>query len=396
MARNHVKQNRAPQASSIKRYATRCAAAAIAALCLAGCGSSRSLPAEQLPRAADGTVARVGPQKIDQAAYDHLLAAEAELAGSPIPVPPQFELCIKQLRATAKQIGIKTPPSSILLPKCRERYEGLQAKTLDRLLVGNWVIGAAKELGLSVSDAQVQAKLAESKRERFSDATQFKSWQTKTGTTTGELEADAKVELLIAMIQRAVLEKLGPLTRPKLKAYYEAHPEIGEVRPTWDLEIASSDSFAQVARMRREIVSGRSFDEVTAGLTHQPVESKNGHVTAYGSLGRYNEPELDEAIVAAKLHKLVGPLRVMFGQMPHYFVFRVVRSRPQSQKPFGTVEASLAKALPARMQREALSAFTASWAAKWAARTSCATNYTAPLCDRAKAASSPTSLDVFR
>jgi hypothetical protein len=371
-----------------------CALIVTVALCLAGCGGSRELPAEQLPRAADGTVARVGSQKIDQAAYDHLFAAEADRAGAPIPVPPHFELCVKQLGATARRIGIKTPASSILRPKCRERYEELQSKTLDRLLAGSWATGAARELGLLVSDTQVQAKLAQARRARFANAAQYKSWLTKTGTTSEDLEAEAKAELLLEKIRRAVIQKLGPLTPAKVKAYYEAHPDLGSIPATWDLEIVSAKSLKQAARMRREIVSGRSFAEVSAGLPYQPVESKDGRVPEYGSIGHYSEPVLDRAIVSAKPKTLEGPLKVMFGPNPRWFVFRNANMRPQRQKPFHTVEASLGKTLPTRIEQEALSAFRSRWVAKWRAKTSCAAGYRAPLCDRAQDEPSQASLGI--
>jgi hypothetical protein len=384
--------------SRLSVLSRRCALAAIAALCLAGCGSSQSLPAEQLPRAAGGTVARVGSQKIDQAAYDHLFAAEAELAGAPIPVPPHFELCVKQLGATAKRIGIKTPPSSILLPKCRERYEELQGKTLDRLVVGNWAVGAAKELGLSVSDAEMQAKLAEARRARFSDMDQYKRWLAKTGMTQRELEAEARAALLAGKIRSAVIQKLGPLTRSKVIAYYEAHPELGSVPGTWDLEIVNVDSLEQAVRVKRAIASGRSFADIVTtaeGLSsHQPVGSVLGHDPAYGAKGRYAEPELDKAITTAKPKTLEGPLKIVFGTVPHWFVYRVVKVHPAVQKPFSAVEAGLGKTLPTRIQQEALDAFKSSWVAKWKPQTRCAANYKAPLCDRSQGDVTQASLDV--
>lgn len=369
-------------------------ALAAVASCLAGCGSSRNLPAEQLPRAAGGTVARVGSQKIDQAAYDHLFAVEAELAEMPVPVPPDFERCVKHLYAVARQIGAKRPPRSALRLKCRERYEELRTKTLDRLLVGAWVIGVAKELGITVSDEQVQAKLARARRVRFPDGAEYKRWLARTGMTQRELEDEVKAELLTEPIRRAVLERLGPLTRSKVKAYYEAHPQIGSVPGSWDLEIVSAASLREAAQMRREISSGRSFAAVSAGLVYQPVGSKHGHDVDYGAAGHYAEPVLDKAITTAKPKTLEGPLKIMFGPTPRWFVFRVVKAKPQFQKAFREVESGLGKTLPSRIRQEALDAFSSSWAAKWKARTSCAANYQVSLCERAKGNPTQDSLGI--
>lgn len=339
-------------------------------------------------------MARVGSQEINQAAYDHLFAMEAELAEEPVPVPPDFEDCVKHLFAVAKQLGFKRPPSSALRLKCRERYEELHAKTLDRLLASIWVIGAAKELGIAVSDEQVQAKLAHARQSRFRDAGKYKRWLAKTGMTQRELQTEAKAELLTPMIRDAVRQRLGPLTRSKVKAYYEAHPDIGSLPATWDLEIVNVDSAQKAARIKREIASGRSFAMVSAGLPQQPVGSKAGHDPDYGAQGLYAEPDLDEAIAAAKPKTIEGPLKIMFGSTPHWFVFRVLKAKPQYQRAFREVEAGLGKTLPARIRRGALSAFSSSWAAKWKARTTCAANYQVPLCDRAKGSPTQASLGI--
>src|SRR5262245_18505099 len=206
-----------------------CAVGVIAAFSVLGCAGSRhdsgaSSQAGQLPQAPDGIVAQIGSYKISQKAYADLFTAESKREEAPVealPIPPRYDECVTHLRAVAKKIGARVHSDAPLRAKCRERYEALRARTLDRLITGEWIAGAASELGLSVAPAQVKETVAASSRERFQNEAQLKQYTVQTGLSRVDLELETRVELLAKVLKAHIVGQLGPLSRERLKAYYE-------------------------------------------------------------------------------------------------------------------------------------------------------------------------------
>lgn len=337
-------------------------------------------------------MARVGSYEIDQASYDHLLAAEAQSEEAPnqtIPVPPRFALCVKQLSATAKGLGVQAPVS-VLRTKCQERYEALKERTLDRLLVADWVRGEAAEVGLSVDSGEVQRALEDAKRERFADDAQYKRYLDQTGLSGSELVRQEEVKLLAELIQHGVTQPYASLSRARVKAYYDTHPTLDARPETRDIRVVRAGSSATAGlRVRREIRQGRRFASLARALPRQPAESRHGFKAHYETHA-FRQPRLNRAILAAEPHVLTGPVKTEHG----YYVFEVTHVYPPKRRPFRDLEASLLRTLPGRLARQALSTFSASWTKRWKAKTSCAPGYRVPLCTQSKRAPSRVPLEA--
>jgi foldase protein PrsA len=347
-----------------------CAALALAPA-LSGCGggagsSSQGVAAsvEKLPTPSDGVVARVGPYTIGAQAFKNAYAeaVEAEPAATrAVAVPPGFASCVARLTGIAKSLNLTLPPKTRLTAKCKERYETTKDAILSRAILGLWVAAEAKGLGLSVSlgpqDDLIGSRLqAESRRltKRMSDD---------------------------------LLAPVAALTRAQLRSYYEAHSQVFAVPAQRDLRIVRVAGAGAAERIKREIASGRTFASAERNLPRQPQESVHGFVARY-EWGDFREPVLNEAIFAAKLHALEGPLRVsaLYG----YFVFEVLRDYPSHQRPFVQVAHKVFAQLPGKLRQERLASFSSAWTARWRARTMCSPGYVVELC--AGTQSSPSQL----
>ena len=349
----------------IARYAARAlpvCTALVVALVLCGCGqaakgSSRGVAAaiEKLPTPSDGVIARVGPYTIVAQAFKNAYAeaVEAEPAATrAAAVPPDFASCIARIASIAKSLELTLPTKAQRAAKCKERYEATRGAILSRAILGLWVAAEARQLGLPVSlglkDELIGPRLqAESKR-------------------------------LAKLMTANALAQLGALSKARLRSYYESHPQLYAVPAQRDLRIVRVASAGAAERIKREIAAGRSFASAARGLPRQPWTSVHGYVSHYKP-GDYHEPILNDAIFAAKLHALEGPLLLADGY--GYFIFDVLREYPSHQRPFAQVQRKVLAELPGKLRQERLASFSSAWTARWRAQTKCSPGYTVELCD---------------
>jgi foldase protein PrsA len=352
--------------------------------CLTSCGGTGQMQAAsaRLPRAPGGIVARVGSYAVGQGAYDRLFAAEAQRVETPIsalPIPPRYSGCISALTALADRLGLPVPARALLWAKCQQRYEVLRERTLNRLLAGEWVSGAAAELGISVDSGQVQQAFDKSTRERFPTEAQLGLYLKHTGLTRSDLVFWSKVKLLAGLVRERIARQVGPLSRDRVKAYYESHPGIEGTPEKRDVMVVRAGTSVKAGlNVRREIAAGRSFASLAKALPRQPAETRDGFHPGYENHA-FRQPRLNRAILSARPHVLYGPIKTEYG----YYVFDVIRVHPRRQRPFREVEANIMQKLPGQIHQQALTAFETSWAAKWKARSACANGFDVSLCEQA-------------
>jgi parvulin-like peptidyl-prolyl cis-trans isomerase-like protein len=328
---------------------------------LAGCGaaaksSSRGIAAtvDALPVPSDGVIARVGPYAIGEQAFKNAYAeaVDAEPAATrAVAVPPDYASCVERLASIAKSLDLTLPSRALRAAKCRQRYEAMRDAVLSRAILGLWVAAEARALGLQVSlgpaDELIGPRLqTESKR-------------------------------LAKLMTGRVLAKLGALSRTQLQSYYESHPPLYAIPAQRDLRIVRVASAGAAERIKHEIAAGKTFASAARGLPRQPQMSVRGFAPRY-EWGDFREPVLNEAIFAAKLHTLEGPLRVsaLYG----YFVFEVVHDYPSHQRPFAQVQRKVLSQLPGKLRQEQLASFSKGWTSTWRAQTTCAPGFVVELC----------------
>src|SRR3954447_18703762 len=130
------------------------------AVALAACGGD-SIPGD--------AVAKVGGTSItkDQFAHWMKIAAISSAGGSEpdqagactqIPDAPNFTRCIAEKKKSAPKPakGQPKPTDAQLNAQCSQQDEGLKQQVLQFLISSAWIQGEAKDMGVSVSDAEVK------------------------------------------------------------------------------------------------------------------------------------------------------------------------------------------------------------------------------------------------
>lgn len=375
----------------------RCAPALAAvwlSLALVACGGggdgSRGTPQHGisvagLPRAPEGVVARVGPISITQAEYERWFAADVateQAAFRVAPIPPRFTACVEHLRGAiaALKKGVPIPKKSELERKCSDQYRETRQRVLDRLITNEWIVGAAAELGVKLSNLVAERSLYEYKHTQFPSEAAYRAFLRETHQTEGDLLFQRRISLLGEAIRARLKAGVGAFTPSRFAAYYRAHRSLYTDPETRDLHIVHTKTLREALKARREIASGKSFAKVVADLhLEEPIYSKHGFVRELKPHA-YSQLPLNNAIFSAPTGKLSRPVHITLG----YYVFEVTHVHPPHVKPLAAVRAKIEREVPASLQQRALARFIAQWRKHWTAQTVCAPGFVVRRCRQYK------------
>jgi hypothetical protein len=361
------------------------------ALMLAACGGGSKKPDEGsthqgiamagLPRAAEGVVARVGPIAITQGDYERWFAADVgteQPAFRVAPIPPDFTACIEHTQRVIKKLKptARTPSNAELKSKCADRYRETRERVLNRLITNEWIVGAAKELGVRLSNLVVERDIDEEKRTQYPSQASYRAYLRETHQTEGDLLFQNRIKLLGEAIRARVREKVGTFTPSRIAAYYRNHRKLYTEPETRDLHIVRTETLGEALKAKRELASGKSFAKVAAALhLAQPIYSKNGLVHALKPHA-YSQPPLNDAIFSARPGQLSRPIRITLG----YYVFEVTKIHPPHVKPLSAVAAEIKREVPPTLQQHALAAFVTQWRKRWTPQTVCPPGFVVRRC----------------
>jgi foldase protein PrsA len=351
---------------------------------LTACGSS-GVPGD--------AVVQVGEQPITKETFNHWLSVAAassaqtaagKTAPKPVvPDPPSYTNCIAHLQATAPKPakGQPKPTEAQSKAQCEQEYTALKQEVLGFLISSNWVLGEASDQGVKVSDAEVNKKFEELKKQQFPKEADFQKFLTNTGQTQKDLLLRVKLNLLSQKIQQKITKNGGQKpTEAQIQKYYnENKARFGQPEKR-DLKIILTKTQAQAEKAKKEIESGKSFASVAKSSSIDPASKAQGG-SLPGVVKGQEQKALDTAVFAAKTSVLGGPVKTPFG----YYIFEVTTIHPPSAQTLAQVKSSIQQQLTAQQQQQALSKFVSGFKKKWEGRTDCRTEYVVMDCKQYKA-----------
>jgi len=334
------------------------------------------------------SVAVVNGDALKQATFKHWLAvaaASSRAAGTGkvvIPEPPDFKQCIKHLEEEESKLATKGKKrtSKELKSQCEQQYKTLRTEVLGFLLSSNWVLGEGSSLGVKVSDKEVKKQFTKIKEQQFPKAEEFEKFLATSGQTVSDLLLRVKLNLVSQKIQQKIAKQNPKVTQADVEKYYKENSSRFGTPEKRDVRIVLTKDQAAAEKAKKEIESGKSFASVAKQRSTDPASKANGGLLK-GIIKGEEEKSLDEAIFAAKLHALNGPVKTPFG----YYVLEVENAKPGSQTPLKTVESSVKQQLIATKRQKALSEFVKNFKKKWTAKTECRSEYVVPYCKEYKA-----------
>jgi foldase protein PrsA len=248
------------------------------------------------------------------------------------------------------------------------RYRGLVQRALDYTISNAWLAGAAGERGVTVSDQEVQRRLAENTQASFPGGEpEVHEFVKATGQTIADMAAKARSELTALKLRQGVEDGAPPITHSQIAGYYRRHlggfttPELREVR------ITNRKTAAAANQLKREVAAGKSFARLSQRLRYANVGTRSD---------QERTTAVTRALYAAQPNVLSGPVKGLVD----YYVFELVRTIPGTRRPLARVEHEIGALLRAQARRRTLAAFVAAWRTKWTARTDCRPGYVVQKC----------------
>jgi len=274
-------------------------------------------PSRLLP---EGVVAVVGDEAIERAELDALLRQAARAYG-----------------ATGRAFPKEGLPE----------YRALVANALRYLVQQAQLEQKAKELGVEVSEQQVEERLRQIKRGSFGGSERrYLAALREQGLTDRQVRGSIRAQLLSQALFAKVTEGVA-VSGAELEEYYDTHreqftqPETREVRHI----VVKRKGLAE--EIYRRLEAGADFPALAGKYSQDASRSVGGRLTV--TRGQTLAP-VGRVAFALKTGEISKPVRTIYGW---HVIQALAPARPGRSTPFDQVEESIRRHLLERKQDEA-------------------------------------------
>ncbi|HEX2015580.1 MAG TPA: peptidyl-prolyl cis-trans isomerase [Solirubrobacteraceae bacterium] len=343
-------------------------------------------------------VARVGDYVITKADFTHWLTVAAASSAGAIPgqtakpqVPdaPNFTNCIAQKKATAAKPakGQPVPTDAQFKSQCQQEYTGLRDQVMQFLISADWIQGEASDQGIKITDAEVTKQFNTIKKQQFPKEADFQKFLASSGMTLKDLLFRVRLDVLSNKLRTKVTKGKDKATDKQVADYYNQNKQRFAQPERRDLRIILTKTQAQAQTAQKAVASGQAFKAVAKKYSIDQASKAQGGVLLGVARGQ-QEKALDDAVFAAKVGVLTGPVKTQFG----YYVFRVQKITPATQQSLAQASPQIKQLLASQGSQKALETFVKGFKKKWTSKTTCRTGYIVPSCSNApkpKASTTP-------
>lgn len=318
------------------------------------------------PDVPDGTVAIVEEApgdtgEITQADFDHALeqaAAQAQLKKIPKPGDPQ--------------------------------YDELKEEALSAVLESVWLQGLAEELGITATDAELEAELKKVKDESFQSEAEFKKFLKEAKYTQEDVDERVLLQKLSGDIQSQLSEEVPEPSEKEIENYYEAAKGTQFTQqPSVDLRLIVNKDKAKAEEAKAALAkdnTAANWKKVAKEFSEDAATKANGGEQKGVAEGSLEEP-LEADVFSATEGAIEGPVDAPRG----FTVFEVTKSAGESVQELKDVSEQIKSSLAQRGEQDFFNAFVSAYNLEWAARTFCADDYLIERCANFVASGHPAS-----
>jgi foldase protein PrsA len=289
--------------------------ATLAALLLAGCGSSgsKSVPSD--------AVAVVGDDTISKSDFDTLL---------------------NQAKGSYKQQHRPFPkPGS-------QDYTQLRGQIMQFLIQRSEFDQKGKDLGITVSDKQVDQRLGDLKQQYFKGNEKKYLAQLKAqGYSEDQVKQNLRSQLLSEAIYKNVTSK-ADVSDAEIKAYYDDHKKQYQQPESRDVRHILLKSKAQANKIYSQLKAGANFAKLAKKYSQDPgSKALGGKLTI--SRGQ-TVAAFDRTAFSLAKGKMSRPVKTSYG---YHIIQALSAVRPATVTPFSQVKTSIkTQLLQTKKQKE--------------------------------------------
>lgn len=288
----------------------------------------------------------------------------------------------KSLEQQETQAGLKKPPKA-----GSKKEEELHNAAIGELLNSAWIFGEAEELGIKVTQKEVEAELAKVKKESFKTEKAFQEFLKESHFTEEDVNERLELQILSTKIQEKITNETPPLSEAELESYYEEEKAKQFTKPpTRDVRVVVNENKKEVEEAQKALEadnSEASWKKVTK--KYSPTTAAQGGLQKEISEEFLQEP-LKKDIFKSETGELIGPVK----QAKSWLLLEVVKETPKKVQTFPEVKATIEQTLAGERQQKYFTEWVGeNFTAKWTSRTQCASGFTTEQCANYKGSGRP-------
>ena len=288
----------------------------------------------------------------------------------------------KSLEQQETQAQLKKPPKA-----GSKKAEELHKAAIGELLNSAWIFGEAEELGIKVTQKEVETELAKVKKESFKTEKAFQEFLKESHFTPEDVNERLELQILSTKIQEKITGETPPLTEAELESYYEAEKAKQFTKPpTRDVRVVVNENKKEVEEAQKALEadnSAASWKKVTK--KYSPTTAAQGGLQKEISEEFLQEP-LKKDIFKSETGELIGPVK----QAKSWLLLEVVTDHPEKVQTFPEVKATIEQTLAGEREQKYFSEWVAEdFQGKWTGRTHCASGFTIEQCANYKGTGHP-------
>jgi parvulin-like peptidyl-prolyl isomerase len=284
------------------------------------------------------------------------------------------------------QAGLKKPPKA-----GSKKAEELHKSSIGELLSGAWIYGEAEELGIKVTQKEIEAELAKIKKESFKTEKAFQEFLKESHFTEETVNSKIELQILSSKIEEKIKSEFPALTEEELEAYYEAEKATQFTKkPSRDVRVVVNENKKEVEAAQKALEadnSEASWKKVTK--KYSPSTAAQAGLQKEISEEFLQEP-LKKDIFKSATGELIGPVK----QEKSYLLLEVVKLHPEKVQSFAEVKTTIEGTLKTEKEQKYFESWVANdFQAKWIGRSQCASGYVTEECANFKGSGHPATAD---
>jgi foldase protein PrsA len=317
-------------------------------------------------------VAKVSGTSIPVAKFNKTLVSyTSQTAGASgkgvVPDPPNYTKCI-----AAKKSGSKKLSDGALKKQCQTEWNTAKTQIMTALVQQEWYVQEAKDRGITITPAQVQARFLPLKQQSFPKEADYQKFLKSSGQTQADILALVKASMVQEKVQAVAATAPTPTTGQVEKEYNDNKKQYA-TPASRDLSLVFNSSKAKADAAKAELEGGADFASVAKKYSQDSASKATGGKFPGVTKGQFPKP-LDGEVFAAKKGALVGPIKTQYG----YYVFQVTKIKPGSQQSLKQASPQILQALKSEAQTKISTNFQTEFTDKWRKKTKCADLYKVP------------------
>jgi foldase protein PrsA len=278
----------------------------------------------------------------------------------------------RSLEQQEAQTGTKKAPKA-----GSKKAEELKKSAVGELLNTAWITGEGEELGIKVTDKEIETELAKVKKESFKTEKAFQEFMKESHFTEEDVNARLELQILSTKIQEKITKEAPPVTEAAAKEYYEAEKAAQYTKkPTRDVRVVVNENKKEVEAAQKALEadnSAKSWEKVTK--KYSPTTATGGGLQKEIAEEFLTEP-LKKDIFKAATGELVGPVK----QEKNYLLLEVVALHAEKTQTFAEVKSTIQTTLSSENESKYFENWVKGFQTKWVARSQCASGFETEQC----------------